>query len=79
LPPYPVVDSIVEGYVEMDLNLEDIVARGVAAEDVTRITGLIVQNEYKRSQAPIGVRITPRGFGKDWRYPVTNRFRPRLV
>ncbi len=75
LPPYPVLDAILEAYVEGDMSPGDIVARGYERADVERVVGLVRMNEYKRRQAPIGVRITSRGFGKDWRYPITNRFR----
>ena len=78
LPPYPVLDAILKAYVEDDLSPGDIVARGYSQTDVERVVALVRRNEYKRRQAPIGVRITSRGFGKDWRYPVTNRFRHRF-
>ncbi len=72
LPPYDVLDAILEAYVEQDLAPADIVARGYPAADVRRVVRLIKVNEYKRRQAAIGIRITPRGFGKDWRYPITS-------
>lgn len=75
LPPYPVLDAILQAYVEDDLSPAAIVARGFERADVERVVALVRTNEYKRRQAPIGVRITSRGFGKDWRYPITNRFR----
>ncbi len=75
LPPYEVLDAIVERYMENDEPLEDIVRAGFARADVERVTRLIQVNEYKRRQAPVGVRVTRRSFGKDWRYPMTNRFR----
>lgn len=78
LPPYDVLDGIMEAYVERDLCPEDIVALGYRREDVERVVTLIDRNEYKRRQAPVGVRVTPRGFGKDRRYPITNRYRPRF-
>jgi NAD+ synthetase len=78
LPSYDVLDAIVEFYVEQDRSIAEIVARGYAREDVERIVRLIHINEYKRRQAPPGIRITHRGFGKDWRYPITNRFRGGL-
>jgi NAD+ synthetase len=77
LPPYPVLDAIMEAYVENDLSPEEIVAQGYARADVERVVHLIRSSEYKRRQAPIGIRITPRGFGKDWRYPITNKYRHR--
>jgi len=78
LPPYDVLDAIVERYVEQDQSVAEIVAAGFRREDVDRIVKLVHINEYKRRQAPVGVRITSRGFGKDWRYPITNRYRGGL-
>ncbi len=72
LPPYAVLDAILEAYVEHDASPADIVARGFAAADVAQVVRLIKINEYKRRQAAVGIRITPRGFGKDWRYPITS-------
>ncbi len=72
LPPYAVLDAILEAYVEEDLSPAQIVARGQAPEDVSCVVQLIKTNEYKRRQAAVGIRITPRGFGKDWRYPITS-------
>jgi NAD+ synthetase len=78
LPPYDVLDAIMELYVERDLAPAAIVERGFQRGDVERVVRLLTISEYKRRQAPVGVRITPRGFGKDWRYPITNRFRHRF-
>ena len=75
LPPYEVLDAILERYMENDESIENIVAAGFAAADVEKVTRLIKTNEYKRRQAPVGIRVTHRSFGKDWRYPITNRFR----
>jgi len=72
LPPYPVLDAILESYIEQDMSAEAIIAAGYEREDVMRVVRLVDINEYKRRQAPIGVRVTPRGFGRDRRYPVTN-------
>jgi NAD+ synthase (glutamine-hydrolysing) len=72
LPPYAVLDAILEAYVEEDLSPAQIVARGYAPEHVARVVRLIKTNEYKRRQAAVGIRITPRGFGKDWRYPISS-------
>ncbi len=72
LPPYEVLDAILEAYVEQNASPADIVATGFAAVDVARVVRLIKINEYKRRQAAVGIRITPRGFGKDWRYPITS-------
>jgi NAD+ synthetase len=71
LPPYEVLDAIMEAYVEKDLSLEAIINKGFTPADVQRVTRLIDRNEYKRRQAAVGVRITERGFGKDRRYPIT--------
>ena len=78
LPPYDVLDAIVELYVEQDQSVAEIVAAGFRREDIDRIVKLVHINEYKRRQAPVGIRITPRGFGKDWRYPITNKYRGGL-
>jgi len=75
LPPYEVLDAILERYMENDQGLEEIVAAGFARPDVERVTRLIKINEYKRRQAPVGIRVTHRSFGKDWRYPITSKFR----
>ena len=74
LPPYDVLDGIMACYVEMNLSIAEIIARGYAEADVRRVVKLIRINEYKRRQSPVGVRITDRGFGKDWRYPITARY-----
>lgn len=71
LPPYDVLDGIIEAYVEDDLSRVDIVAMGYSAKDVNRVITMIDRNEYKRRQSPVGVRITDKGFGKDRRYPIT--------
>jgi NAD+ synthase (glutamine-hydrolysing) len=71
LPPYEILDAIMQAYVEDDLSHEAIIKLGYSEADVNRVTRLIDRNEYKRRQAPIGVRITQRGFGKDRRYPIT--------
>ncbi|MDI1239135.1 MAG: NAD+ synthase [Polaromonas sp.] len=74
LPPYEVLDAILQRYMENDESIESIVAEGFDRAVVERVTRLIKINEYKRRQAPIGIRVTHRSFGKDWRYPVTNKF-----
>ncbi|AIO31105.1 NAD+ synthase [Burkholderia cenocepacia] len=78
LPPYDVLDAIMRMYMEEDRPLAEIVAAGYAPADVARVTRLIKINEYKRRQAPIGIRVTHRAFGRDWRYPITSRFTERL-
>ena len=75
LPPYEVLDAIVEAYMEKDLSPREIVAKGYAEADVRRVVHLLKISEYKRRQSPVGIRITQRGFGKDWRFPITNRYR----
>jgi NAD+ synthase (glutamine-hydrolysing) len=75
LPPYEVLDAILERYMENDQSIEDIIAAGYPRADVERVTRLIKINEYKRRQAPPGIRVTHRSFGKDWRYPITSKFR----
>jgi NAD+ synthase (glutamine-hydrolysing) len=75
LPPYEVLDAILARYMEDDQGVEELVAAGFARADVERVTHLIKVNEYKRRQAPVGIRITHRAFGRDWRYPITSKFR----
>ncbi len=72
LPPYEVLDRILELYVEQDYSAEAIIALGLDREQVQRVVRLVDLNEYKRRQAPIGVRISQRGFGRDRRYPITS-------
>ncbi|MBK8745232.1 NAD+ synthase [Propionivibrio sp.] len=75
LPPYEVLDAIIGAYMEEELSPREIIARGLAETDVRRVVRLLKISEYKRRQSPVGIRVTPRGFGKDWRYPITNRYR----
>ena len=75
LPPYEVLDGILQRYMEGDQGLDDIIAAGFDPAAVERVTRLIKINEYKRRQAPVGIRITHRAFGRDWRYPITSKFR----
>jgi NAD+ synthase (glutamine-hydrolysing) len=75
LPPYAVLDPILEGYVERDLTVSDLVAGGFDEATVRRVIDLVDHAEYKRRQAPPGPRVTSRGFGKDRRMPITNRYR----
>jgi NAD+ synthase/NAD+ synthase (glutamine-hydrolysing) len=74
LPPYDVLDAIIEAYMERDESPREIIARGYAEADVRRTVGMLKRNEYKRRQAPVGIRVTRRGFGRDWRYPITSRY-----
>jgi len=72
LPPYDILDAILEAYVEEGVSPAQIVARGIAPEHVAKVVRLIKIAEYKRRQSAVGIRITPRGFGKDWRYPISS-------
>jgi NAD+ synthase (glutamine-hydrolysing) len=74
LPPYEVLDPIIEAYVEEDRPIADIVALGYDEATVRRVVAMVDRNEYKRRQAPPGIKITPRAFGRDWRLPIVNRF-----
>lgn len=74
LPPYPILDAILERFVELDQSEKEIVAAGFDAAIVKKVVNLVYKSEYKRRQAPIGVRITQRAFGKDRRYPITSYF-----
>ncbi|MHA7879904.1 MAG: NAD+ synthase [Saccharospirillum sp.] len=78
LPPYDILDAIIERYVERDESLESIVEAGFERDTVYKVIRLIDINEYKRRQAPEGVRVTPRGFGRDRRYPITHGWKPGL-
>jgi len=75
LPSYEVLDGIVERYMEQNQSIEQMIAAGFDPESVEKVTRLIKLNEYKRRQAPPGVRVTTRAFGRDWRYPITSQFR----
>ena len=75
LPPYPMLDRILEAYVEEDKGLREIVAQGFDPAVARKVIEMVDRNEYKRRQGPIGIKITPRAFGKDWRLPIVNRFR----
>jgi NAD+ synthetase len=75
LPAYEILDAIMERYVERDMAPGRIVAEGYAADVVRKVVGLIDRAEYKRRQSPPGIRVTPRGFGRDRRYPITNKYK----
>jgi NAD+ synthase (glutamine-hydrolysing) len=75
LPPYEVLDRILEGYVELDQSSEQLIAQGLGAQEVEHTIRLVDLAEYKRRQAPPGIKITPRAFGRDRRMPITNRYR----
>ena len=74
LPSYEVLDAIIEAYMERDESPRQIIARGYPEAEVRKVVGMLKKNEYKRRQAPVGIRVTQRGFGKDWRYPITSRY-----
>jgi len=76
LPPYDVLDPILEAFIEDDRSVDEIVAMGFERATVTRVLELVKRNEYKRRQAPPGVRVSGRAFGRDWRYPITSGYRP---
>ena len=75
LPPYEVLDPILEAFIEEDLSVDEIEARGFDRATIGRVLDLVKRNEYKRRQAPPGVRVSRRAFGRDWRYPITNGYR----
>jgi NAD+ synthase (glutamine-hydrolysing) len=77
LPPYDVLDPILEAYVEEDRSVDEIVAAGFEETLVRRVVKMVDRNEYKRRQAPPGIKITPRAFGRDRRLPIANRYEPR--
>ncbi len=77
LPPYEVLDPILELFIEDDLSVDEIAARGFDRTIVGRVLEMVKRNEYKRRQAPPGVRISDRAFGRDWRYPITSGYRAR--
>ena len=74
MPPYEDLDAIIHGYMENDWSPREIIAKGYDEAVVRKVVGMLKRNEYKRRQAPVGIRITRRGFGKDWRYPITSRY-----
>jgi NAD+ synthase (glutamine-hydrolysing) len=75
LPPYEVLDPILEAFIEEDLSVDEIAARGFDRATTARVLDLVKRNEYKRRQAPPGVRVSRRAFGRDWRYPITSGYR----
>ena len=75
LPPYEILDPIMQAYVEGNKSAQQIVAKGFDEAVVKKVISMIDRSEYKRRQAPPGPRITHRAFGKDWRLPITNRYR----
>jgi NAD+ synthase (glutamine-hydrolysing) len=75
LPPYEILDAILEAFIEQDLSVEEICERGFDRTVVARVLDMVKRAEYKRRQAPPGVRVSRRAFGRDWRYPITNGYR----
>ncbi len=74
LPDYDILDPILEAFIEEDLSVDEIVARGSERDVVIRVLEMVKRNEYKRRQSPPGIRISKRAFGRDWRYPITSRY-----
>ena len=79
LPPYEVLDEILEGYIEEDLDAMELVRRGLPAGEVERVIGMVDRSEYKRRQAPPGIKISTKAFGRDRRLPITNRYVSRVA
>jgi NAD+ synthase (glutamine-hydrolysing) len=75
LPPYEILDPIIKAYVEEDISYQEMLAMGFDPQAVTQVMAYVDRNEYKRRQAPPGVKITPRAFGKDRRLPIVNRYK----
>ena len=75
LPPYAILDEILELYVEKDLSADAIILQGFDKKVVQHVVKLVDRNEYKRRQSPVGIRLTERGFGRDRRYPITNAWK----
>ena len=75
LPPYDILDPILEAFIEDDLSVREITEKGYDRATVIRILEMVKRNEYKRRQAPPGIRISRRAFGRDWRYPITSRYK----
>ena len=76
LPPYEVLDPILQAYVEDDISFDDIVGLGFDADVVKQVIAMVDRNEYKRRQAPPGIKVTTRNFGRDRRMPIANRYTP---
>lgn len=79
LPPYEILDPILELFIEDDLSVDEIAAKGFDRATVGRVLDMVKRNEYKRRQAPPGIRISDRAFGRDWRYPITSGYSPRAI
>jgi NH3-dependent NAD+ synthetase len=74
LPPYDVLDAILEAFIEKDFSVDQIVGLGFDRATVVRVLEMVKRAEYKRRQAPPGVRVSSRAFGRDWRYPITSGY-----
>jgi NAD+ synthase (glutamine-hydrolysing) len=74
LPPYDILDQIIEYYVEQHMSSQDLIQRGFEETTIRYVLALIKNSEYKRNQSAPGTRVTDRAFGKDWRYPLTHGF-----
>jgi NAD+ synthase (glutamine-hydrolysing) len=74
LPPYDVLDAILEAFIEKDFSVDQITALGFDRATVVRVLQMVKRAEYKRRQAPPGVRVSSRAFGRDWRYPITSGY-----
>ena len=75
LPPYDILDQILQAYVEGNCSIQDIIGLGFDESVVKNVISMVDRNEYKRRQAAPGVKITPRAFGRDWRLPIVNRYK----
>jgi NAD+ synthase (glutamine-hydrolysing) len=75
LPPYEVLDPIIEAYVEDNMGVDEIVHQGFDRATVQKVVRMVNGSEYKRRQAAPGIKITPRAFGRDWRLPIANQYR----
>lgn len=75
LPPYPLLDPVLKAYIEEDKSFEEILSTGYSSDGVQKVIGMIDRSEYKRRQAPPGIKITQRAFGRDRRFPITNKYR----
>jgi NAD+ synthase (glutamine-hydrolysing) len=74
LPAYDILDAILEAFIERDQSVDEITARGFDRDTVVRVLQMVKRAEYKRRQAPPGVRVSSRAFGRDWRYPITSGY-----
>ncbi|MDP2158649.1 MAG: NAD(+) synthase, partial [Nitrospirota bacterium] len=75
LPPYDQLDPVLKAYIEDELSFSDMLSLGCNEQQTRRVIGMVDRSEYKRRQSPPGIKITARAFGRDWRFPITNRYR----